>query len=83
MRGSEKRLNLIILEVAGLVLGFVGSILLLLKEPMRFLMKDGDFLVDIDQKGYDKRLFIRKIGILLIALGFFIQAVAVAGSLIL
>ena len=67
------------LEVVGLILGFLGSVFLL-KEPMRFRLKNGDLEVDTDIEGYNNRLFIRRIGIVLLAIGFFLQLVAIALS---
>jgi len=72
----------LVLEVAGLILGFVGSVFLLI-EPMRFKLKDGHVEVDTDIEGYNNRLSIRRIGIVLIAIGFAFQVVAIVYSKLL
>jgi hypothetical protein len=65
-------MDIILLKVVGLVLGFFGSIFLL-KEPVRLRLKEGHVEVDTDMKGYNNRLNIRRAGIVLVAMSFMLQ----------
>lgn len=68
-----------IFEVIGLIIGFIGSLLLLI-EPIRIRLKEGRtvlFTNEKEQKKYNKRIRIGNIGIILIAIGFGLQALAV------
>lgn len=65
----------LVLEISGLILGFLGSVLLLI-EPIRFKLKE-HLEVDADIAGYNKRLRIRRVGIVLLATGFALQIVAI------
>jgi len=72
---------LIILKVVGLVLGFLGS-MFLLKEPVRLRLKDGHVEVDTDMKSYNNRLCMKRVGILLLAVGFILQIVTIAPEIV-
>ncbi len=50
-----------VFEILGIILGFLGSVLLLV-ESVNFEIKDGGLLVDTGQKSYEYRLFKRRIG---------------------
>jgi hypothetical protein len=66
----------LVLEISGLILGFLGSVLLLI-EPIKFRLKNEHVEVDADIAGYNKRLRIRRVGIVLLATGFALQIVAI------
>lgn len=61
-------------EIVGLVFGILGSSLLL-TETVRFGFVDGRLAVCPDEKVYRNRLRIRKVGIILLLIGFLFQLV--------
>jgi hypothetical protein len=61
-----------LLEVAGLILEILGSILLLI-EAVKFRLKNQHLEVCVDEKGYHNRLRIRIAGITLLLIGFVLQ----------
>jgi hypothetical protein len=67
----------LVLEIGGLILGFLGSIFLLI-EPVKFRLKNEHLETDVDVAGYFKRLCIRRVGIVLLATGFALQITAIA-----
>lgn len=66
----------LVLEIGGLILGFLGSVFLL-TESMKDRLKNEHVEVDVDIAGYSKRLRIRRVGIVLLATGFALQIVAI------
>ena len=72
---------LVLLKVVGLVLGFLGSIFLL-KEPMRFRLKDGHVEVDTDMESHYNRLCMRRVGIVLLAMSFITQIVTIIPEIV-
>jgi len=68
-------------EIIGLVSGFLGSLLLLV-ETVRFGFVDGRLAVCPDEKVYRNRLRIRKIGIILLIIGFLLQLIGAIARII-
>jgi hypothetical protein len=74
-------MDVILLKVVGLVLGFLGSIFLL-KEPVRLRLKNGHVEVDTDMKSYNNRLCMRRIGIVLLAMSFITQIITMIPEIV-
>jgi len=62
-------------KIGGLVCGFLGSILLL-EEPVRLRLKNGNVEVDTNIESYNNRLHKRRLGIVLLATSFIFQMFA-------
>jgi len=66
----------LILEIVGLVLGLLGSAFLL-SEPVKLRFHEEHLEVNADLKGYRRRLLLRRIGIVLLFVGFMFQIAAI------
>lgn len=73
----------LLLELIGVILGSVGSLFLLI-EPVELRLEQNGHLaafIPEDMKDYRNRLLKRRIGVLLLAVGFFLQIIAIAGQM--